>query len=119
VRGAPLPFGAGPAPELELAGGESALAVATALLGAAPPVLLAELAVLALVAVALPLARDPWRIAGLGAALLAGTLLAAPGAPALPLVIAGWLTCAWLAGRAAGVRPVLEAVPEAASAEGR
>ena len=36
----------------------------------------------------------PWRIAGLGAGALAATLLAAPAAPALPLVAAAWLTCA-------------------------
>ena len=38
-----------------------------------------------------------WRIAGLGAGALAATLLAAPAAPALPLVAAVWLTCAGLA----------------------
>jgi eukaryotic-like serine/threonine-protein kinase len=98
VHGSALPFGAGPAPELELAGVESPLAAAATLLGSVPPALFAELAVLAAIAVAIPFARDPWRIAGLGAAMLAGTLLAAPAAPALPLVLAAWLTCAALAG---------------------
>ena len=98
VRGVPLPFGAGAAPELELAAVESPFAAAATILGATPPALLAELAVLAAVAVAIPFARDPWRIAGLGAVMLAGTLLAAPVAPAFPLVVAAWATCAWLAG---------------------
>jgi hypothetical protein len=46
--------------------------------------------------VAIPYARTPWRIAGLGAGALAATLLAAPAAPAIPLVAAAWLTCAVL-----------------------
>jgi len=52
---------------------------------------------LAAVSVALPLARTPWRLAGVGAAMLAATLLLAPAAPALPLVAAAWLTVAGLA----------------------
>ncbi|MBA3347580.1 MAG: hypothetical protein H0T13_03375, partial [Actinobacteria bacterium] len=59
----------------------------------------AEAAVLAAVAAAIPFARGHWRIAGLGAAMLAGTVLVAPVAPALPLVAAAWLTCAGLAVR--------------------
>jgi hypothetical protein len=55
---------------------------------------------LAAVAVALPYARTPWRIAGLGAGALAATLLAVPAAPAAPLVLAVWLTCAGLVARA-------------------
>jgi hypothetical protein len=98
VRESPLPFGAGPAPKLELAGVESPFSAAATLLGVAPPALLAELVVLAAIAVAIPFARDPWRIAGLGAAMLAGTLLVAPAAPALPLVLTAWLTVSVLAG---------------------
>jgi hypothetical protein len=99
LRGADLPFGAGAPPALDLAGEESAWAAAVALVGAVPPPLAAELVVLAAVAVALPWARGPWRIAGLGAAMLAATLLVAPAAPALPLVAAAWLTCIALAAR--------------------
>jgi hypothetical protein len=104
VRGVELPFGAGVAPELDLAGVESAFATASALLGAAPPAFLAELVVLAAIAVAIPFARDPWRIAGLGAVMVAGTLLVAPAAPALPLVVGVWITCAWLAGAGLAAR---------------
>jgi hypothetical protein len=109
VRESPLPFGAGPAPKLELAGVESPFSAAATLLGAAPPALLAELVVLAAVAVAIPFARDPWRIAGLGAAMLAGTLLVAPAAPAVPLVLTAWLTVSVLAGRGRHVLPALGA----------
>ena len=98
VRGSTLPFGVGPAPKLDLAGVESPFAAAATLLGSVPPALFAELAVLAAIAAAIPFARDQWRVAGLGAAMLAGTLLVAPAAPALPLVVAAWATCAWLAG---------------------
>ena len=104
VRGVPLPFGAGPAPKLELAGLESPFAAAATLLGSAPPALLGELVVFAAIAVAIPFAHDAWRIAGLGAAMLAGMLLVAPDAPALPLVLAAWATCAWLAGARLAVR---------------
>ncbi|HEX5800167.1 MAG TPA: hypothetical protein VFY02_08680, partial [Gaiellaceae bacterium] len=99
VRGADLPFGAGTPQPLELAGEESALAVAAALAGAVPASLAAELGVLAALAVAVPWVRGPWRIAAFGAVMLAGTLLVAPGAPALPLVVAAWLTCIALAAR--------------------
>jgi hypothetical protein len=57
-----------------------------------PAALALETLALAAVAVALPYARTPWRIAGLGAAMLAATLLTAPAAPALPVVLAVWLT---------------------------
>ena len=39
-----------------------------------------------------PTPATPWRLAGLGAGMLAATLLLAPAAPALPLVAAAWLT---------------------------
>ena len=45
---------------------------------AVPPGLALEALALAAIAVALPYARTPWRIAGLGAGALAATLLAAP-----------------------------------------
>ena len=100
LRGAELPFGQGAAPSLDLAGTESAFAAASALAGAVPTGLALEAVALAAVAVALPHARTPWRIAGLGAGALAAMLLAAPSAAALPVVLAVWLTCAGLVARA-------------------
>jgi hypothetical protein len=99
VRGVGLPFGLGAAPTLDVAGTESALEAARELVAAVPPGLALEALALAAVAVALPYARTPWRIAGLGAGMLAATLLAVPAAPALPLVAAAWLTCLGLAVR--------------------
>ena len=100
LRGAELPFGQGAAPSPGLAGEESVTAAATALAGAVPTGLALEAVALAAIAVAIPYARSPWRIAGLGAGALAATLLAAPAAAALPLVLAVWLTCAGLVARA-------------------
>jgi hypothetical protein len=100
LRGVPLPFGLGAPPRLDLAGVESVAAAATTLLQAVPTGLLLEALALAALAVALPYARTPWRIAGLGAGALAATLLAVPAAPAAPLVLAVWLTCAGLVARA-------------------
>jgi hypothetical protein len=94
---AELPFAQGVAAPLGLANEESALASARAVAAAVPPGLALAAAALAALAVALPYARTPWRIAGLGAGMLAATLLAAPAAPALPLVLAAWLLCAGLA----------------------
>jgi hypothetical protein len=100
LRGAGLPFGQGTVPSLDVAGTESALAAVRELAAAVPAGLALEGLALAAVAVAIPYARTPWRIAGLGAGMLAATLLAAPAAPALPLVAAAWLTCLGLAARA-------------------
>jgi hypothetical protein len=49
--------------------------------------------------VLLPFARKLglWGIAGLGAALIAVTLLPAPTVAAAPLVVAAWVTCTVLA----------------------
>ncbi|MBA2297597.1 MAG: hypothetical protein H0W14_06115, partial [Actinobacteria bacterium] len=58
-----------------------------------------EALALALVAVAIPWATSPWRIAGLGAGAVTTTLLLAPSAASLPLVAAAWLTCAAVAWR--------------------
>jgi hypothetical protein len=65
---------------------------------AAHPAILAEAAVLAAAAFALPYCRrrGPWAAAGFGAALLAGTALVAPAAPLLPLLGAAWITAAIL-----------------------
>jgi hypothetical protein len=51
--------------------------------------------VLGLVAFALPFVRGrgPWAAAALAAFMIAGSLLAAPGLTALPLVTAAWLIC--------------------------
>ncbi|HZG36632.1 MAG TPA: serine/threonine-protein kinase [Gaiellaceae bacterium] len=107
TRGGELPFGLGAAPELQLAGAESPVEVARALVLATPVPLALELAVFAAIALALPFARTPWRIALLGAGVAAATVLAAPAGPALPLLAAAWLTCAWLVWErhAAAVRP--------------
>ena len=97
MRGAELPFAQGLAEPLDLAGAESVTGTVRTLAGAVSPGLALEALALAAIAVALPYARTPWRIAGLGAGALAATLLAAPAAPALPFVLAVWLTCAGLA----------------------
>jgi hypothetical protein len=62
------------------------------------PTLLAEAVALALAAAALPLVRrrGPWPIALFGTAMLAATLLPAPGVATAPLVAGTWLTCAAL-----------------------
>ena len=97
MRNVELPFSQGVTVPLGLAGTESVTDTVRALGGAVPPGLALEALALAAIAVAIPYARTPWRIAGLGAGALAATLLAAPAAPALPLVLAVWLTCAGLA----------------------
>jgi len=102
IRGTNLPFGQGAAAPLDIAGAESAAAAGATLLEAVPAGLALEALALASIAVALPYARTPWRIAGLGAGALAATLLGTPAAPALPLVAAVWLTCAGLALRTSG-----------------
>jgi eukaryotic-like serine/threonine-protein kinase len=102
IRHARLPFtGAEPPKGLGIAGSDDPFAVATALLRVleAHPALLLEAAVLAAAAVVLPFARERgiWAIAGLGAGLIALTLLPAPTVAATPLVLAAWATCAALA----------------------
>ncbi len=98
LRGTTLPFGTSVSTP-ELAGLESPVEAARALLAALPPELALEAAALAAVAVAIPYATSLWRIALLGAGALATTLLLAPSAAALPLVAAAWLICAALAWR--------------------
>jgi len=68
----------------------------------AQPRLLLEAAALATVAALLPaaIARGRWGAAGLGALMLAATLIPVPGAAALPLVLAAWITAAVVALRA-------------------
>jgi hypothetical protein len=102
LRRAPLPFdGSMPPLGLGVAGSTRPAAVAHALsaqLGA-HPVLLIEAAFLAIAAAVLPHVRrrGPWPAAVFGAALLAGTALAAPAAAVLPLIAAAWVTAAALA----------------------
>jgi len=98
MRGTSLPFGTA-APTPDLAGLESPVDAARVLLAALPPVVGLEALALAAVAVAIPHATSLWRIAGLGAGMLAATLLLAPAAATLPLVAAVWLTCVALAWR--------------------
>ena len=102
LRHAPLPFtGSAPPRGLGIAGSESPFAVAAALWRslAAHPTLLLEALALATAAVVLPLARQYglWAIAGLGAGLIAVTLLPAPTVAATPIVVAAWATCTVLA----------------------
>ena len=105
IRGAPLPFtGARPLLGIGVAGSSGPADVAGSLLraAAAHPALLIEASILAAVAAVLPYAqaRGRWGAACLGAAMLAATVLAAPSARALPLVVAAWLTAAALIVRA-------------------
>jgi hypothetical protein len=107
LRHAPLPFTSAAAPQgLGIAGSEDPFAVAVALWRAltARPWLLLEASALAAAAVALPFARERglWGIAGLGAGLIAVTLLPAPSVAAVPLVLAAWSTCTVLALKARG-----------------
>ena len=105
LRHVALPFtGAAPPNGLGITGSEDPLAVGTALWRALVdhPALLLEAVALAAAAVALPFARrfGLWGIAGLGAALIAVTLLPAPTVAAAPLVAAAWATCTVLAFKA-------------------
>ena len=104
LRGSPLPLGQGEAQPLDLAGSDSAVQAGAALVEALPVGLVLGALVLAAAAVAIPYATTPWRIAALGAGLLALTVLVVPAAPVLPLVAAAWLTCAALVARASRVR---------------
>jgi hypothetical protein len=102
LRHTPLPFtSAAPPKGLGIAGSEDPFAVAVALWRAltARPWLLLEALALAAAAIAVPFARERglWGIAGLGAALIAVTLLPAPSVAAVPLVLAAWSTCTVLA----------------------
>jgi len=100
VRGSALPFG-GEAPGLAVAGSERPVAVLDAIWRwlEQTPTLGLEALIFAATAWVLPFVarRSDLSIAVFGAALLAGTLLAAPEAAALPLVVAGWATCAFVA----------------------
>jgi eukaryotic-like serine/threonine-protein kinase len=105
LRHASLPFTGTPPPKgLGITGSEDPFAVAVALWRTllAHPALGAEALALAAAAVALPYARERgvWAIAGLGAGLIAVTLLPAPSVAAAPLVVTAWVTCTVLVLRA-------------------
>jgi hypothetical protein len=112
LRGSALPFGAGHAAELPVAGSEHPIAVLQAVWQwlLQMPMLGLEALILAATAAVLPLVarRGDLAVAGFGAALVAATLLTAPRAPALPLVLTGWATCVYLAvqSRGRGEEPV-------------
>jgi len=90
LTGAHAPLGAG------VAGATDPLDVAGTLFRAltAQPALLREAVAFAVAAAVLPFARahGRWGAAGLGALMLAATLLPVPAAAALPLVAAAWIT---------------------------
>ncbi len=97
-----LPFTHDPAPlGLGIAGSNRPGAVASALWQflTAHPALIAETAILAAAAAALPLLRrkGPWPAVFYGASLLGTTVLFAPEAAALPLIAAAWVSAAGLA----------------------
>ena len=98
ARGEPLPLVAAGLPRgLDLRAAEDPRLVLEAVwrvLAAEPALGVAAIA-LAAAACVLPFAarRGAWALAGLGAFLLAATLLPAPGAPAAPLVAAGAVMC--------------------------
>jgi Protein kinase domain len=104
IRGASLPFtGVHPPRGLGVAGSTGPFDVAGTLARHAfdQPALLTEAGILAAVAVALPYARarGRWGAAGVAAVMLCASVLAVPGAAALPLVAAAWITAALLAVR--------------------
>jgi hypothetical protein len=95
IRHVALPLTGGAAPlGIGVAGSGGPLDVAgsVARAAAAQPALLLEAGALALVAVALPYVRGRgrWPAAGLGAAMLAVTVLAVPSASPIPLVLSAW-----------------------------
>jgi hypothetical protein len=97
IRHARLPLVGGSAPHaLGVAGARDPFDVAGLLAraAAAHETLLLEAAAFAVVAIALPYARRHglWGAAGLGAGMLVLTLVVVPGAAALPLVAAAWIT---------------------------
>jgi hypothetical protein len=102
IRHAPLPFDGRAAPhDLGLAGSRSVTATASVLWQAlmSRPALVVEALVLAAVAALLPHARERglWGVAGLGAGMLAATVLPVPDVAAIPLVVSVWATCAVVA----------------------
>jgi hypothetical protein len=107
IRHTSLPFTGVPSPlGLGVSGSTDPLDVAGTLFRAltAQHALLVEAVAFAAVAALLPAARarGRWGAAGLGALMLAATLLPVPAVAALPLVAAAWVTAAVVALRAEG-----------------
>ena len=107
IRHAGLPLTGAAAPlGLGVSGAADPLDVAGTLFRAvtAQHAVLLEAAAFAAVAALLPAARarGRWGAAGLGALMLAATLLPVPAVAALPLVAAAWVTAAVVALRAEG-----------------
>jgi hypothetical protein len=99
LRGASMPLTGAPPPlGLGVRGADDPLDVVGTLVRAlgAQPALLAEAAVFAAVAVALPYARGRWRSVALGSGFLVFGVLAVPSVTAWPLVAAAWVTAAAL-----------------------
>jgi len=112
VHGADVPFSGEGAAGLGIAGSEHPLAVLDALwqwLSSTQAIEL-EALILAVAAAAFPLIGrgTDLTIATFGALLLAATLLVAPGAGALPLVVTGWITCVALAAQSRRQGDVLD-----------
>ena len=91
LRGTELPFGQGRPRSSTLPAPRAPWTARPRSRAAVPVGLVLAGFALAAIAAALPYARTPWRIAGLGAGALTVTILAVPAAPALPLVAAIWL----------------------------
>jgi Protein kinase domain len=105
IRGVSLPFTGSPPPlGLGLGGADDPLDVVGTLARAvaAHPALPLEACVFAAVALALPFAqaRGRWGAAGVGAAMVALSVLVVPSAAAAPLVAAAWVTAVVVAVRA-------------------
>ena len=102
IRHAPLPFDAATPPhDLGLAGSRSITDTSSVLWHAlaSHPALGVEALVLAGAAALLPHVRERgvWAVSGLGAGMLAATLLPVPDVAAIPLVVSVWATCAVVA----------------------
>jgi hypothetical protein len=126
IRHAALPFTGARAPlGLGLAGSDSPSAVVSELWRAlaSQPALGVEALALAAAAAAIPLVCrfGLWGVAGLGAALLAATVLPSASVASLPLALTAWVTCGALALRVdPGNLPVSpEPPPRVREADGR
>jgi hypothetical protein len=96
IQGTEIPFTGRPAEELDIGGSEHPIAVLQAVWRwlEATPALGLEALILGLAAGSLALVArgSDLTIASFAGCVLAGTLLAAPDAAALPLIVTGWIT---------------------------
>src|SRR5206468_3588287 len=110
IGGHALPLTGGQAPDLSIGGIVEPLAAASTLWGSLADSHSFFLEALALGAAAAAIGacrrRGPWGGAAFGATLTALTLLADPGASALPLVAAAWVGAILLAAEPGPRRPV-------------